>query len=102
MGRCGLDSSGSGHGPVVVSYEHGEKPSGSINGEKFLNYLIDYQLLKRDSVPRSYVVRRLLSTCINTLWFRFLPKHTYCLELVQSSSQSEIFISFLYSDIRTS
>jgi hypothetical protein len=27
VGRCELDSSGSGQGPVVGSYEHGNEPS---------------------------------------------------------------------------
>jgi hypothetical protein len=37
MGRCGLDSSGSGHGPVAGSCEHGNEPSGSIiKGGEFL------------------------------------------------------------------
>jgi hypothetical protein len=30
MERCGLDSSGSTHGPVVGNCEYGNKPSGSI------------------------------------------------------------------------
>jgi hypothetical protein len=32
MGRCGLDASGSGQGPVAISYEHGNEPSISIKG----------------------------------------------------------------------
>jgi hypothetical protein len=34
--RCGLDSSGSGQGPVAGSCEHGNEPLGSIKGEEFL------------------------------------------------------------------
>jgi len=32
--RCGLDSSGSGQGPVTDSCEHGDEPSGSIKGRE--------------------------------------------------------------------
>jgi hypothetical protein len=42
VGRCGLDSSGSGQGPVVGSCEHGNYPSGSIKGGEFLDYVSDY------------------------------------------------------------
>jgi hypothetical protein len=34
--RMRLDSSGSGHRLVVGSYEHGNKPSGSIEGRELL------------------------------------------------------------------
>jgi hypothetical protein len=34
-----MDSSGSGYGLVEGSCEHGNKPSGSINRWKFLEYL---------------------------------------------------------------
>jgi hypothetical protein len=33
-------------------WEHGNEPSGSIQGEEF-DQLTDYQLLKKESVPRS-------------------------------------------------
>jgi hypothetical protein len=36
---------------VVGSYEHGNKPSGSIKDEEFLDSPCDYQLLKKASVP---------------------------------------------------
>jgi hypothetical protein len=36
VGRCGLDSSGSGWGPVAGSCEEGNEPSGSIEGGEFL------------------------------------------------------------------
>jgi hypothetical protein len=32
-GRCGLDSSGSGQGPVAGCCEHGNELSGSIKGK---------------------------------------------------------------------
>jgi hypothetical protein len=32
MRECGLDSSGSGYGPVAGSYKHGNEPSGSLRG----------------------------------------------------------------------
>jgi len=53
VGRCGLDSSGSGYEPVVGPYEGGNEPSGSIKGREFLDYLSDCQLLKKDSAPWS-------------------------------------------------
>jgi hypothetical protein len=31
--------------------EHGNEPSGSIKGVEFLDYLSDYQLLKKGSAP---------------------------------------------------
>jgi len=34
---CGLDSSGSGQGPVAGSCEHGNEPSDSIKGWEFLD-----------------------------------------------------------------
>jgi hypothetical protein len=34
--RCGLDLSGLGYGPVASCYEHGNVPSGSMKGGKFL------------------------------------------------------------------
>jgi hypothetical protein len=37
VGRCGLDSSGSGQGPVASSCEHDNELSGSIKGGEFLN-----------------------------------------------------------------
>jgi len=37
LGRCGLDSSGSGYGPVAGSCEHDNQPSGSIKGREFLD-----------------------------------------------------------------
>jgi hypothetical protein len=33
---------------VAGSCEHGNEPSGSIKGGKFLDWLSDYQLLKKD------------------------------------------------------
>jgi hypothetical protein len=40
-GRYGLDSSGSEYGPVSGSCEHGNEPSGSIQGGKFPAQLRD-------------------------------------------------------------
>jgi hypothetical protein len=37
--ECGLDSSGSGQGPVAGCCEHGDKHSDSMKGEEFLDYL---------------------------------------------------------------
>jgi hypothetical protein len=46
VGKCGLDSSGTGCGPVAGSCEHDNEPSGSIKAEEFLDYLSDYYLVK--------------------------------------------------------
>jgi hypothetical protein len=35
--ECGLNSSGSGYGPVASSCKHCSKPSGSIKGGEFLD-----------------------------------------------------------------
>jgi hypothetical protein len=32
VGKCGLDASGSGWGPMAGFFEHGNEPSGSIKG----------------------------------------------------------------------
>jgi hypothetical protein len=37
--RHGLEPSGSGHGPVAGSCEHGNQLSGSIQGGEFLDWL---------------------------------------------------------------
>jgi hypothetical protein len=36
MGRCEMDSSGSGQGPVAGLCEHSNEPLGSIKGKEFL------------------------------------------------------------------
>jgi hypothetical protein len=53
MGRCGLDSSGSGWVPVTGSFEHDDELLGSIKGGEFLDQLSNYQLLEKESVPQS-------------------------------------------------
>jgi len=42
VGGCGLDSSSSGYGPVAVSREHSNEPSGFLKDREFLNLLSDY------------------------------------------------------------
>jgi hypothetical protein len=42
VGRCGLDPSGSGQGPVKVSCEHGNEPSSFIKDREFLDWLLGY------------------------------------------------------------
>jgi len=37
VGRCKLDTAGSGQGPVAGSCEHGNEPSGFIKGREFLD-----------------------------------------------------------------
>jgi hypothetical protein len=40
--------------PVAGSCEHGNEPSGSIQGGEFLDQLSECSLLKKDSALRSY------------------------------------------------
>jgi hypothetical protein len=49
VGRCGLDASGSGKGPVAESYERGSEPWGSITGEEFFDETSD-NFSKKDLV----------------------------------------------------
>jgi hypothetical protein len=37
VGTCGLDTSGSGHGLVAGSCEHGNEPSGPVQSWEFLD-----------------------------------------------------------------
>jgi hypothetical protein len=37
VGRCGLESSGTGKGPMASSCEHGNELAGSIKGGEFLD-----------------------------------------------------------------
>jgi len=53
MGSCGLDSTGSGYRRVGRSCKQVNEPSGSIKGGIFLDYLCDYEVLKKDSVKWS-------------------------------------------------
>jgi hypothetical protein len=55
MGWYVLDSFGSGYGPVEGYCEHGSEPLGSIKYFKFLEYLSDWFLLKKDSALWNYV-----------------------------------------------
>jgi hypothetical protein len=56
MGWHGLDSSGSGQGPVKSSCEPGNELSGSITFWKFFGYLCDWRFLKKDSDSWSYLL----------------------------------------------
>jgi hypothetical protein len=53
MGECGLDSAGSGKGELAGCSECGNEPSSSIKCWELLDCLRNYQLLKKDSAPRS-------------------------------------------------
>jgi hypothetical protein len=46
-----MDLTGSGHGSVAGSCEHGNEPAGYIKAGDFPDYLSDHKLLKRDTVP---------------------------------------------------
>jgi hypothetical protein len=37
VGKCGLDASGSGNGPMAGCCEHGNETPGSIKGGEFLH-----------------------------------------------------------------
>jgi hypothetical protein len=50
VGSCGLDSSASGQGPVVDSYEHDNELSSFLKGREFLDYLSNSWTLKKDIV----------------------------------------------------
>jgi hypothetical protein len=39
IGRCGLDTTGSGWGPVLGSCEHNNEPSSYIKGREFVDFL---------------------------------------------------------------
>jgi hypothetical protein len=52
MGWYGLEWSDSGYGPVEGSCEHGNEPSGCIKCWQ-IEWLHNWQLLKKGSVPRS-------------------------------------------------
>jgi hypothetical protein len=51
MGWYGLDPSGSGYGPVEGSCEHGDEPSSSMKCWAVLEWLHNWQLLKKGSAP---------------------------------------------------
>jgi hypothetical protein len=53
MRGCGLESSGSGKGPMAGSCEHGDEPSGFIKWREFLELLSNCRHLKKDSVALS-------------------------------------------------
>jgi hypothetical protein len=48
---CGLEAFGLGLEPVMSPCEHSNEPFGPISGREFLDWLSDYQLLKKDSAP---------------------------------------------------
>jgi len=60
VGRCGMDSAGSGQGSASGICEHGNEPSGSIKGGECRDSLSDYQLLKKYCVPWIRLKWRLL------------------------------------------
>jgi hypothetical protein len=51
MGWYGLDRSGSGERPVEGYCEHGGEPSGSIKYWEVLEWLHNWQLLKKSTAP---------------------------------------------------
>jgi hypothetical protein len=57
MLQWGLDLTGSGYGPLVMSCEQGNETSGSVKGREFLNQLNDCQFFKKGSALWGYLVR---------------------------------------------
>jgi hypothetical protein len=53
VGRCGLDSSGSGQRPVADLCEYCNETSGSIKDGEFLDYPCDCSLLGKYFAPWS-------------------------------------------------
>jgi hypothetical protein len=53
MGWYGLASSGLGYRPVEGSWEHSYEPVGFIKCWEILEYMSDWWLLRKDSVPWS-------------------------------------------------
>jgi hypothetical protein len=51
--RYELVASGSEQGPVMGPAGHSDEPSGTIKSGEFLDYLSDYQLLKKEFAPWS-------------------------------------------------
>jgi hypothetical protein len=64
MGWYGLDSSGSGKGPVTGSCEHSNEPSFSITYGESLE-LNDWQFLKKHSAPKSQLVGQLVNCLVS-------------------------------------
>jgi hypothetical protein len=67
LGLRRLDASGSGYGPVACSCEHGNEPSGSINGGEFLEEVSDYYILNKVSVPLLPGVSQILLDMLQTI-----------------------------------
>jgi len=47
VGACGLDSSGSGYGPMAGPCKHGNEPSGSIKAKNFLTCWVTVSFSRR-------------------------------------------------------
>jgi hypothetical protein len=58
---------------VLVCCEHGNEPSGIINGGEFLDWLSDYQLLEEDSAPWSWLVGWLVGWLVILVSFLLNP-----------------------------
>jgi hypothetical protein len=75
-------------------YQHGNEPSGFIKGGIFLDQLIDYQILNKDSTPSllSYVLSKHSSSfyCVGT------DKQRYNMDTTESEQQTFITFSYLY------
>jgi hypothetical protein len=57
IGRCGVDTSGSGEVPVTSCCEHGNEPLSPTKSGEFLYQLSNYQLLKKGAAQQSQLIR---------------------------------------------
>jgi hypothetical protein len=67
---CRLDSTGPGQDQLAVLCKHSNESLGALKGRRFLDYLRDYQLLKKDHVL-TYLLTYLLTHSL-TPWCRIL------------------------------
>ena len=74
MWVCGLDLDGPGQGQVAEACECGNGHSGSIKCGEILDQLQTSQLLKKDSVPWSKLVKENQARCIDDLDHRSAAK----------------------------
>jgi hypothetical protein len=49
----GLNSIGSGYGPLIDSRVHGNESLDNMKGDEFLDYLSDLEFINKDSAPWS-------------------------------------------------
>jgi hypothetical protein len=75
VGGCGLDSFGSGWGPVVCPFGNGGGPSGSVEGMKFLDSLGDYYFLEKNSAQCNLLVGWLVGWLVDVILYGIPYRH---------------------------